>query len=416
MKCDENRPSCANCSKARHRCSYLDLYSSRSATLGYATPSQSETQTVQDLSSPVPPLTPGLSETITCPTTCPEEPPAGFPEELPADRDEVVANRPDESTGPPPPVFIPGSFNIGHLGLLHHLEHELMQSESSWLVPDIEKAKLHYDAIFKAAMSAPYLMDQMLAISALHMSSTAPSDSADKAKYHYQASELHTRALGLFNAAKPQVNEENALPMLTFSSFVGLQSFFDTMASRDGEFSDFLSRFTKYLHLHRGVRIIAHQGWDFLRQTQMSHIINAIEDGDKARSQQDQAGKECDHVEGLLKSFRQKLGQDTYDVCQKALDSLRWVLDCHRTLPKPYPIHIAMAWPSVITPDFIELLEQRQPISLVILAHWAMLLHMDREFWVFGDAGRFMIVSLSKYLGPYWQDWLAVPEHILVST
>ncbi|KAI1372154.1 hypothetical protein F4677DRAFT_270910 [Hypoxylon crocopeplum] len=400
MKCDENRPTCANCNAAQRRCSYLDLYSSRSEIPGRAIDSHSERATL--LSSPAPCAATTPSATTPSSIT--------YPQQLPADSAEFATDGADDL---PSSLLPPSGFDLHHLTLLHHLENEVLRSRTPWLVADVEGAQICYEAIFKSATAAPYLMDQMLAFSALHMS-TLQSDGAEKAQHLREASKLQTRALGLFNASKPEVNEGNAVAMLVFCSFVGLHCLFDAVSSR-GDFSDFLSKAVKYLSLHHGVHIIAHQGWQFLHQTELKQIINAIEDSEKNQPPHANAVHECDHVEDLLNQSRDKLGQQTYEACCNALHVLRWVFDSRRALPKPYPTHITLAWPIRITTEFIELLEQRQPVSLVILAHWAMLLHADREFWVFGDAGRFMIESLSHYLGRYWDEWLAVPKAALDS-
>lgn len=403
MKCDENRPSCDNCTKADCRCPYLDLFYPRNATPSGGTASRLDREAI--LPSPAPSAT--LVAAVS-PAACHQGPP-----------EDMVKTTGDGGEGTDGPgayssgFLPPGSYSIGHLSLLHHLENEVPKSPGSWRMSDLGSMALCYEDIFKSAMVEPYLMDQMLALSALHMSTLA-SDSAEKARYIRDASTLQTRALGLFNSTKPQVTQENALALLTFSSFVGLHCLFEAATSRE-DFSDFLGKVVKHLKLHQGVGTIAHQGWQFLRQTGLNQIINTIETGDKAQLRGTDRMHECDHVESLLKKSRDTIGVGAYEACHQALSFLRWIFDARGDMPEPYPTHLTMAWPVRIAPGFIELLEQRQPVSLIILAHWAILLHADREFWVFGDAGRYMIESLCNYLGPYWEDWLSVPRRALNS-
>ncbi|KAH8897578.1 hypothetical protein GQ53DRAFT_637945 [Thozetella sp. PMI_491] len=402
LKCDENRPSCVNCTRTNHRCSYIDLYHSRGLT-SHETPSQSATETF--LSRLSPSVTPALSETAASSASCSPG--------LRAESSEATTDGIDAVTDHSSGFLPPRVFDIYHLGLLHHLENEIASSRQGWLVADLAGTKLCYEAIFRSAMKVPYLMDQLLAFSALHLSTLQPDD-AKKADHLREASKLQTRALELFNMEKPEVNEENAMAMLIFSSLVGLHCLFVAVSSRD-DFTDFLDNTIKFLKLHHGVQAIVHQGWQFVRESEIKQIVNAIEDGNKYPSRERHSGNECDHVGGLLETYRDKLDPKAYDACCSALRVLRWVMSSRHALPKPYPTHITMAWPILITPEFVELLEQRQPASLALLAHWAMLLHFDREFWVFGDAGKFMIESLSKYLGRYWEEWLVVPKEALDS-
>ena len=258
-------------------------------------------------------------------------------------------------------------------------------------------------------------MYELLAFSALHLS-TVCLDDAGKTKYTHQAAELQTRALTLFNATRPELRSENCTALLVFSSLLGMHTLFDAVTSyRD--VPDFLDKIIGYLKLHRGVRAITNQSWDVLRNSEViQHCIDPIESSDELYQRQENAANECDTLSSLLETWCDELGPGPYKACHEAVKTLRWAFGLHRSLPKPYPLHITMAWPVMLSVEFIELLVQRQPVSLVILAHWAMLLHAHREFWVFGDAGRVIIESLSRYVGSYWDDWLAVPRDALNNT
>lgn len=67
-------------------------------------------------------------------------------------------------------------------------------------------------------------------------------------------------------------------------------------------------------------------------------------------------------------------------------------------------------WPLIIPVEFTDLLAQRRPEALVILAHWAVLLIHHRELWFVGNAARFIIESVKKHLGQYWEPWLEWPR------
>jgi hypothetical protein len=69
-------------------------------------------------------------------------------------------------------------------------------------------------------------------------------------------------------------------------------------------------------------------------------------------------------------------------------------------------ISAIFAWPILVGVDFTHLLEQRRPEALVMLAHFAVLLHWHREIWVFGGGGRICVECVSGYLGSAWRSWL----------
>lgn len=269
-----------------------------------------------------------------------------------------------------------------------------------------------FEPIFNSAVSAPYLMDELLAFSALHLSTTQAME-ADKVRYRRQATELQTRALALFNEAKLNVCDENCMALFVFSSMIGMHTLFDAVASFT-EFSTFLNNMVHYLKLHRGVSVIAQQSWHTLSRSEIRPIADSIAAGDEIyRKERGNMENECDKLVDLVSISKDKLGSGPHKACQDAVQALHWVFGVRRTISDPYPTHITLSWPVRISADFIELLEQRQPIPLIIFAHWAVLLHVDRDFWVFGNAGQHMIKVLLSYLGSYWDEWLALPKGIL---
>ena len=69
-----------------------------------------------------------------------------------------------------------------------------------------------------------------------------------------------------------------------------------------------------------------------------------------------------------------------------------------------------IAWPILISPEYIDLLMHGRPEALVVLAWYGALLHHFSELWVFGDGGRFLVESVGGYLGAEWEGWLEWPR------
>ncbi|EHK49339.1 hypothetical protein TRIATDRAFT_297937 [Trichoderma atroviride IMI 206040] len=70
----------------------------------------------------------------------------------------------------------------------------------------------------------------------------------------------------------------------------------------------------------------------------------------------------------------------------------------------------------LVSARFGDMVRSRIPEALVILSFYAVLLHRHRSFWVFGDSGRFLIQSISTYLGTKWEQWLLWPNSQLAAT
>lgn len=80
---------------------------------------------------------------------------------------------------------------------------------TSWLMAN-EQMKPMVKAYINSVLTTPYLMDQLLALSAMHLS-TVHLDRSDS--YCHQATQLQNRALTLFNRAKEKVSDENCIPV-----------------------------------------------------------------------------------------------------------------------------------------------------------------------------------------------------------
>ena len=74
---------------------------------------------------------------------------------------------------------------------------------------------------------------------------------------------------------------------------------------------------------------------------------------------------------------------------------------------------MVLGWPILVSPKYVELLRQLHPESLIILAHYAVLLHRGRDLWLIGEGGQFIIESICGSLGSNWEEWLAFPKAAL---
>jgi hypothetical protein len=245
-----------------------------------------------------------------------------------------------------------------------------------------------------------------LALSALHLSTLYPDE---KEFYQNQAAGLQTQALSIFNSSQPTVDPSNCASMLLFSSFISMHVFFNAATSA-GHHSEFLDKFITYLHVHRGVRIIMSGSWHLILQSEIASIIPDIPETEPQSSE-----RECDILGKLFDST--DLNQASIDTCRSAIDHLQWVYDLDRAKPDlKTGVHMVFAWPVLVSAEYTNLLSKRNPEALIILAYYAVLLHLRRGVWIVGDTGRALIQSISTLLGTYWEPWLAWPNSTIATT
>ncbi len=125
-------------------------------------------------------------------------------------------------------------------------------------------------------------------------------------------------------------------------------------------------------------------------------------------------GAECAGLMELL--GRSELSQSASQACRSAVADLQHMLDSQRAaapVSGNRRIVAVQEWPVRVPKDYINLVAQRRPEALAILAYYSVLLHRARDYWVVGDAGEFLIRSITDYLGAYWADWLEWPNAML---
>ncbi|KAH6620182.1 Upc2 protein [Boeremia exigua] len=338
IKCDERRPSCANCVISERPCSYPVHDPPDSAPI-----TRNVIRTAGNIA-------PEVSEVSDC-------------------------------------------FNAIHLACLHHAETQMEKymalSESAQ--PIIELAIACTD-------TAPFLLDQVLALSALHLSTEV---NTKKEAYHRQATYLQNRALQLFNQSKVEVSDSNRLPMFLFGSLLGIHVLKETLAGHSGTISAFIEKFIHYLHLHRGIRaFICDQSWNQILQSDLKSLLYLSR---LSQRMEDQApGAETIKLRTLFDSYNAR--DDVIIACQSALQWIQWMLDVCKQDPSEelIGIHAILAWPIVIPEEYIDALWKHRPEAFAVLVFYAAALQRHQRFWVFGDSGTSLLSLLSSSIGSFW--------------
>lgn len=383
VKCDEQRPICLQCSTLGQQCSYayLDPYGGGGGTSSLSAGSLS--------------LSPSSHAATTEQQSC----------SLPQIDPQIQSAAAQQQA--PRQVY-----ELSHLALLHHVETELTKPPHSHLVPaDGKDGDALVRLMVTSALSSPFLMDELLAFAAAHKS-VLTSDPTAQEQYREQSAHLQARALALFNAAPPDVTEDNCKALFFFSSFIGLHMLFDIVTTPQLGLRDLLERFIHFAGVYRGVGLTTRPAWHVIRDSELSCIINLIETVDKLNLPDENT---CDDLVARLVAAEDRLGPSSYGACYDAVAILQWIFKQHRALPDPINRQVVLAWPVRISQEYLDLLRNRQPEALVVMAYWALLLHRGRDYWIFGRGGRSLFDAIDGSLDPYWSEWLSFPRQFMAS-
>lgn len=369
QKCDETHPICAGCGAAQIRCSFLS----------------------KDSPFIVPALSHGHLH-VASPS------PVATTPSIPAPTSAV----PDTTSSHE--ISAPYSLNMTHLELFNNLSsREFLSFEEPGQLDVMPTA-----VYIKYALSTPYLMHQLLAISALELSIRTVQS---RIFYHEYATGLQNRALSLFNESNSvlEVTPTNCAHVFLFSTSVAAHLLCDTLHYQRESLEKFIDKFTHCLIVWRGVLAIIGQCRHLLSKTELEPRLNLS----RVLEQSTQtSGSECHALWDLINTADVAL--PTRKAYQESVVYLQQVFDAQRAASgNTTRVPLAVAWPILISPEFIDMLRQRQEEAIIILAHYAVLLHRGRDIWLIGEVGRFLIESICGSLDAKWQEWLKFPRAAL---
>ncbi|KAH6615406.1 Upc2 protein [Boeremia exigua] len=356
IKCDEGRPSCAHCITTHRCCSFLQP-----------------------------------SKSLVLP-----------------DSAAAAASSTRISSSHTPEVAATVLFTTSHLICLHHAETcmETYMALQDTGRPIVNLAIAHAD-------SAPYLLSQMLALSALHLA-TDGQDTSKRAQYHQQATELQTRALEQFNRAQEESSDAKYIPVFVFASLLGMHVLKETLVSHQDSLSDFVDAFVHYTRLHRGVRTaITNDSWPMILESDLRPLLYF---SDLSAIDKQVPGDDTLRLKEFIELYN--AGPESSHACHGALERVQWMLDVCKQHPSQdnVGIHATMAWPLLVPEVYIDVLHQRRPEALAVLAFYAAALHRYRHFWVFRESGFGLLSAIRKSIGSYWQDSLDISVDTLFAT
>lgn len=298
--------------------------------------------------------------------------------------------------------------NIDHMELLVHLTLDNNVICLS-LGDDAFRDPAALSIALKAGLKSPYLLHELLAISALHLAFLNPARSD---LHWHQAITLQSRALALFNLEYKGINESNCVDILLFSSILGHHLLADTLAKRDtGGLEAFMANYIHCIEIHRGIHTIAMTAWPQLMESELEPVLSSS----SRFTSRSPRGRDCQQIIELVNNC-EGLNDDEREACHLMIRHLQVGLDAAATEQQQgYQHYMIYTWLMLAPPEFIDLLWKRRPEALILLAYYAILLHYARNMWQVGDAGVYVFKMIRDYLHPQWSTWLQHPRELILS-
>jgi len=255
----------------------------------------------------------------------------------------------------------------------------------------------------RLALTTPFVMHALLGVAAIHRATVDP---LQKAHFLARASKHESLSLSYFRQLPPKLDDENCHAVYGFSGLVlpyamaslDLNEIQSTLPTKD-------SRLPNWIDLLRSTHNILYTNWDWLTNGPFAPLLLDTKEQVNFSNNPDD-----DHITALNSLFtsHEPAEQNILDVCKVALDALR------RTAALPYCVSFniraaSLVWPGIVSPEYIQLVRERRPEALILLAHYSVLLYAGRDCWCFEKLGPHLLRAVFQCLAPEWRSWIQWP-------
>ncbi|KAJ5125162.1 hypothetical protein N7526_007339 [Penicillium atrosanguineum] len=260
----------------------------------------------------------------------------------------------------------------------------------------------------RLALQYDFLMNGILALASLHIATT--TESPTSLAYVDTALQYHNLTFAPFRAAIDNLTSQNCEAVLAQSivtTVIGIALPRVTTARDEG--SNMTENIVVVFELLQGVKKIIHIGGSWIKLNLFTRQKSLRESDATDLDCETQAA--LDRLATLNDETLASIDTDQYRINK---DVIAHLLHCFTLFSKSLDPANVLAWLAAVDKEFVDNVRRRQPLALLILMHWGVLLgELDGTWWWARKSGRALISELSHILRPgdmRWADSLAWPQ------
>ena len=324
-----------------------------------------------------------------------------IPTPQPSTSSVLTQYTPDQHT----PLSPPPEITFDDLGLMHLYTSATCMT----LDPSPDLREIWRESVPKQAMSAPFLMHSILALAALHQISLGT--------VHYESNlslAIKHQSLAL-TKSKPELNnlsECNCHALFAFSAMIAISALALPVSRPAATLQDPINEFAQTAILMRGSKIIVQEGFPWLEGGPFSPLLR--------RGFLTNPTGMPKHIAIIFNTLETRIESTKTDERNKASyrSAFKRLNICFHNMHfnqendisiVPGDRGVVWSWLATVEADFIPLLGEKDPMALVLLAYFAVLLHALDEVWWCRGWGSALIKSVLEEVGESWQPSLRWP-------
>lgn len=293
---------------------------------------------------------------------------------------------------------------IGDLELLHHFSTVTCGTIADACASEDNRELWQIHAV-RLGFKHEFLLRAILTVAALHLRSLHPLQSS---YYDLMASTHQSFALEAARDALTQVDENNCHAIFLFSCLIVIMT---SASFRKQAGVEVHQEILEYFFLLRGCNSVLQLYWDTLRN---SFIYPLLDEVNQTETKPGYQIKDAEHIMDLLTTCCYS-GPDGDPEAAKAYTMT--VYELMKTFSqvsilreRGQGLYLSCCiWPNTVPQKYLELLADQQPQALVILAHYAVLLHWADKEWFMRGMARYLLDTIRASVGEEWQAALQWP-------
>ena len=280
---------------------------------------------------------------------------------------------------------------------------------------DVEIAKREREDQIELALAHPYLMHTILSLAALEMYHNKPTNTA----YFTQATSHNVAALRHARPCISQLEDEHSEALYLFSCFTSLYAFAEPPLRIQSSISlsetDSIRDLLHSFRMGRGILAV--------KASNESHLEkDRITDKDKSKLQWP---NEIDENSSVLQAQYPQLLQlqvlvtrDFQGAHASTLhDALIRLFASMAVLQRKSKNHssasLIQIWPMHVDQGLFDMWDSDEPIALVLLAYYAVMVDMRSNIWFFQRWPKLILDSVETRLDQKWHEYIMWPRTII---
>lgn len=258
------------------------------------------------------------------------------------------------------------------------------------------------------ALKHDFLMNGILALAALDIANTLEPPAS--LVYVDTALQYHNLTFAPFRAAIDHLTPQNCEAVLAQSILTTVIGIFlpRAMAPRD-ELSNMTENIITQFELLQGIKNIIQAGQSWIKISLYTNQTFFQKNG--LTELEPPTRRALDRLATLNDETLASVDTNEYKINKDVIADLRY---CYTLFTNSGDPSNVIAWLAGVDKEFVENVRRRQPLALLILMHWGVLLgELDKAWWWARDSGRALVSELLQVLqpaNPRWIDSLSWPR------